>query len=289
MRSFKLGFMASLGFADLPVREVVDDLARIGYEGISWPLARFDPRSTKPTDRHTMVTACKNAGITITEFVLQQDFIHPERVVRRERLALCIDVLRTLADLNVRAPVNLYSGPAPWDKNAPRLGKDVREGQAWDMLYEALDELVPIAERLSIPLAMEAVFGHLVHDYYTTRELFRRYNSPVLGVNYDPSHGILVGNDVAWAIGQLGSLIFHVHLKDAVGKPGLPDEDFCFPMPGEGLVPWDDFFNALEHINYRWFCTVEFEAFLCYKNIFKENPASAAGSAYRNCLALMEN
>ena len=287
MFQLRIGFMASLGFEEMPADEVVDMLAGLGYDAVSWPLSRFHPLNTSRTERNETVKTCKSAGLSISEFILQQDFIHTDRITRRSRVNFCIQTLNCLADLNIRAPVNIFSGPAPWDAGAPRLGKDVSEGEAWEMLFDALDELVPVAERLSIPLAMEGVFGHLVHDYYTTQELFRRYHSEVLGVNFDPSHGLLVGNDIPWAVEQLGATIFHVHLKDVVGKPGMPDENFSFPLLGEGVVPWKPFFNALEKIKYGWFCTVEFEAFRYYQNVLKNNPVQAALTSFTNVQALL--
>jgi len=73
----------------------------------------------------------------------------------------------------------------------------------------------------------------LCHDYYTTRPLIDRYDSPRLGVNLDPSHDLLAGNlDVGWIVKEWGRKIMHVHLKDAVGtqEPGR----FIFPLLGEG-------------------------------------------------------
>jgi sugar phosphate isomerase/epimerase len=69
---------------------------------------------------------------------------------------------------------------------------------------------------------------------------------------------------------QLVSPIFHVHLKDAVGRPGglpggLPGETFLFPLLGEGEVPWTEFFAALDTAGYNGFLTVEFESFTYYK------------------------
>ncbi len=80
------------------------------------------------------------------------------------------------------------------------------------MVREAFDLLVLLAEDLGVDLALEGVFGHLARDYYTTLELLRHYDSPRLGVNFDPSHGILYGNDIPWAVRQWGPRIKHVHL-----------------------------------------------------------------------------
>ena len=261
MRTLKIGFLAGLGFSNMAPKNVVDSLSELGYQGISWPFERFDPGKTSPEERKTLVAITRQSGLSVCEWVVQKDFVHPDRELRKSRIETTLQAMMALSELNVRAPINLFTGPAPWDPGAPRLVKDIPEGIAWSMVYEAFDQLVPLAEKLELFLAVEGVFGHVARDYYTTQELIRHYNSPHLGVNFDPSHGLLLGNDNAWAVRQWGSQIKHVHLKDAVGKPGMPDVDFLFPLLGEGQVLWSEFFRALEDIEYEGFCTVEFEVF----------------------------
>jgi sugar phosphate isomerase/epimerase len=100
---------------------------------------------------------------------------------------------------------------------------------------------------------------------------------PGLGIDYDPSHGILLSNDIPWAVKRLGKRIFHVYLKDAVGYPGgLPGETFIFPLLGAGEVPWVDFFAAIDSIGYQGFLTVEFESFSYYMKVLRNDPVAAA-------------
>ncbi len=277
----RYGFLAGLDFAALPAARVADELATLGYVAVSWPLARFDPSTTSPADRRRLAGDTHAAGLAVSEWVVQIDFVHPDAAVRRERLGRAADALRAVAELDlggqpVPAPVNLFSGPAPWDPAAPRLGRELTEGQAWDMVRAAFDVLVPLAEETGVDLAVEGVFGHLVHDYYTTLELLRHYQSLRLGINFDPSHGILVGNDIPWVVRQWGSRIRHIHLKDAVGRPGMFGETFIFPLLGEGQVPWAGFFEALDDIGYRGHLSVEFESWDYYRQVLGGDPVAAA-------------
>ncbi len=277
----RYGFLAGLGFVDQPAGAVADGLADLGYVAVSWPLARFDPATVSPRDRLALVTDTRAAGLAISEFVVQIDFVHPDAAIREARISHAAEAIRAAAALDLAgqaapAPVNLFSGPAPWDAAAPRLGRDLTEGQAWDMVRAAFDVLVPLAEASRIDLAVEGVFGHLVHDYYTTLELLRHYDSPRLGVNFDPSHGILVGNDIPWAVRQWGSRIRHFHLKDAVGRAGMFGETFVFPLLGEGQVPWAEFFGAVEAIGYEGYLSVEFESWEYYRQVLGNDPLAAA-------------
>ncbi|HZW00513.1 MAG TPA: sugar phosphate isomerase/epimerase [Candidatus Deferrimicrobium sp.] len=277
----RYGFLAGLDFVALPAASVADELAALGYVAVSWPLARFDPSTTSAADRRQLVSDTRAAGLAVSEWVVQLDFVHPDAAVRAGRLGRAADSVRAVAALDlggqpVPAPVNLFTGPAPWDPGAPRLGRDLTEGQAWDMVRTAFDVLVPLAEETGVDLAVEGVFGHLVHDYYTTLELLRHYDSPRLGINFDPSHGILVGNDIPWAVRQWGSRIRHIHVKDAVGRPGMFGETFIFPLLGEGQVPWAGFFAALDDIGYRGHLSVEFESWDYYHQVLGGDPIAAA-------------
>ena len=277
----RYGFLAGLDFVDRPVAQVADALAGLGYEAVSWPFARIDPSACTGGDRRRLLADTRAAGLAVSEWIVQLDFVHPDAVVRRARIELAADAVRAVAELDmsgqsIAAPVNLFTGPAPWDPGAPRLGTDLTEGEAWGMVRAAYDVLVPLAQESGVELAVEGVFGHLVHDYYTMLELLRHYDSPSLGINLDPSHGVLVGNDSPWVVRQLASRIRHFHLKDAVGRPGMFGETFVFPLLGEGVVPWADFFAAVDEIGYEGYLTVEFESWDYYRQVLRSDPIEAA-------------
>jgi sugar phosphate isomerase/epimerase len=172
--------------------------------------------------------------------------------------------------------LNIFSGPATWESSALRIPEEMTEGPAWDLLIESYKPLVEVAEKSSVNLALEPAFKMLCHDYYSTQELFRRLDSPFLGINLDPSHLTLYRNDVPWVIRQWAGRIKHVHLKDVVGRVGVPGQDFMFPLLGEGLVPWTGFFAALNEIGYKGFLSVEFESFDYYARVLGSDPREAA-------------
>ncbi len=281
--SRSIGFLAGLDYIKYPADKVLSTLSNQGYRAVSWPLCWFDPKLKTDADRKNLIQSTFDKGMMISEWVVQIDYISQDIEVHRSRIKDTLDIINVLARLDVKAPINLFTGPAPWVPTAPRLGKELMEGKAWNMLFSAMDQIIPEAEKLDLTLAIEPVFGHLVHDYYTLQELLHHYRSDNLCVNFDPSHGVLYGNDTPWAISQLGEKIVHVHIKDAVGKPGgLPGETFEFPLIGEGQVPWNEMFNALDEIHYQGCLTVEFEAFGYYKSILKNNPEAASRLSMEN-------
>lgn len=278
------GFMASLDFHSWPAEDVVRCLADLGYQAVEWTLAHFHPER-RPDELADLVRIPERYGLVASEVVVQQDFVTLDRAAYEERVQLVADCIAAAARAGITT-LNLFTGPAPWDPSAPRLGLDIGEGQAWALVLQAFERLLPLAEHHRVYLAVEAVFGHLCHDYYTLRELLDRFESEFLGVNLDPSHFQLYGNDVPWAVRRLGSRIRHVHLKDVAGRPGMVGQHFIFPLLGEGTVDWAAFARALDEVGYTGALSVEFESFAYYARVLGKDPVRAAALSMEqiNCL-----
>jgi len=270
----KLAFLASLGYGEMPVADVCASLKSIGYDGVEWTTAHFKPRTMSPRELADVVAVTKEHGLETSEVVVQQDLVCLDEDARRDRVDLVLECIEAASEAGI-ATLNLFTGPAPWENAAPRVGAAISEGAAWEMVLDAFARFVGAAEKREVNLAVEGVFGMLCHDYYTTRLLIDHFNSPRLGVNFDPSHDILYGNlDSAWIARQWGDRIKHVHLKDAAGVPAMGK--FLFPLLGEGLVPWNDLFTTLDDIGYAGFMSVEFESFTYYRTVMDNNVETAA-------------
>lgn len=280
MMKRKIGFLAGLDFVSLSPQEVIDDLLAEGYQAVSWPFNWFDPRVKTNKELENLATAIESSGIQVSEWVVQLDYVICDESLWSDRVRHTIEAIHAISQIGLEAPINLFTGPAPWDENAPLLHKEISEGKAWYLVNRAFSLILDAAQRENVTLAVEPVFGHLVHDYYTLMELLRRHESKHLRVNFDPSHGVLYRNDTGWVIRQLGDKIAHVHLKDAVGRPGgLPGDTFQFPLLGEGEVPWQGMMQALDDIGYKGCLTVEFESFKYYQQVLKCDPRLAARQA----------
>ena len=271
----KIAFMASLDFASWQPEKVLQSLSSLGYDGVEWKLSHFNPRARTKKELEKLAQLTKSYDLEISEIVVQQDIISLDKNLRRDRINLVKECIEAANDIGVHI-INLFSGPAPWDPKAPRIPGNISEGKAWEYVLEAYSEFIDLAEKYAVYLAVEAVWGHLCHDYYTTKELMSSFDSEFLGINMDPSPCCLYGNDIFWVIKKWGKKIKHVHLKDVAGKPGFHGKDFIFPLLGEGIVDWKAFFKALDEIEYKGFFSVEFESFNYYRNVLKNDPIKAA-------------
>jgi len=274
MNTEKIGFLASLGFASMEPEEVLKTLSEIGYKAVEWTLTHLDPRKKSVEEIKRVVDLTKQYDMAVSEVVVHQDLVVLDENMRKKTTDLVLQCIQTFSEAGITT-ISLLTGPSAVESDAPRIGKDITEGKAWDMVFEAFDAFVPQAEKFKMNLAVEGVFCMLCHDYYSTRNLIDHYDSDYLGVNLDPSHDILAGNlDVGWIVKNWGNKIKHVHLKDAVGIEVLGK--FIFPLLGEGNVDWTSFFSALKEIGYDGYLSVEFESFKYYEQILGNDIKKAA-------------
>ena len=284
-----VGFFLNLDQGAMSNEQVVQMLAEIGYRCIEYSVRHLNPQSMSSAEMQRLVSMTTSNGLTISEWVVQREFVHFDESVRRNEIALTTDCIRAAGDLGIGI-VNCYTGPAPFmEIGSPTLHQEASEAQAWDMVLDACDQIIPVAEQSKVKIAIEAVYGMVCRDYYTLAELMRRYDSEYFGVNYDPSHMALHYNSVDWTIHQLKDRIFHCHVKDVAGVPGkVLGDTFLFPFLGEGRVDWAGFFNAFKAINYQGVLSVEFEAFDYFNVTLKKDLKRAAQFFYDDWTSLLK-
>ena len=178
----QFGFMASLHFTKWPVERTVEALAEAGYGAVEWTLAQFNPRTKTASELEHLVKITREGGLAVSEIVVQQDLLTTDSSPREDRVQLIQECIVAAAHAGIPT-LNVFSGPATWERNAMRIPEDMTEGQAWDLLVSIYEPLVKLAEVHRVQLALEPAFKMLCHDYYSTQELFRRLDSPWLGIN----------------------------------------------------------------------------------------------------------
>ncbi|HYB04614.1 MAG TPA: sugar phosphate isomerase/epimerase family protein [Nitrososphaerales archaeon] len=245
-------------------QEAIDVLSRYGYKGVEW-IAYLHFRTRD--ELKSLADLTRKNGLEVANIMCSSDLVVPDDTKRAERVKYTVEKIEDARSASIDK-VNLFSGPAEWDPSAQKIGRDFHEGAAWKNLIESFTAIVASAEKNDITITFEAAFGMLVHDFYTLQEFLSYFGSKNLAVNMDPSHMVLYGNDVEYAVRRLGKRIKHVHMKDAVGKPGSQNDTFTFPMLGEGVTDWKGFFNALSDVGYDGYLSVEFEAENYLRNIW---------------------
>lgn len=269
--------MANLGYATMPPEAVCASLAEIGYGAVGWTMAHFDVQQKSRAELVELIKLPQKFGMQVGELVVQQDMVTTDDSLFRHRVDTVLKCIETASEVESPPSINLFTGPASWDPAALVVGRDIAYSAAWDRVLVSTEILVKRAEELGVDLAMEGVWGMVCHNFFTTHYLIETFDSPRLGVNYDPSHDVLAGiEDVAWVIRQWQEKkrIKHVHLKDAAGT--VEGGRFLFPMLGEGRVDWTAFFDTLTETGYDGCMSVEYESFRYYDTVLKGDAPAAA-------------
>ena len=263
---------ATARWSSPPVEEAITVLGEAGYDGVEWMLGQH---FRDAEELEGLVALTRRRGLAVSNIMCWQDLVTRDDASRRTRVKTLQRMVSAAGDLEIPL-VNIFTGPMTWSPGAERIGRDISEGEAWRVVLESLSSVIEMAEERSVTVTVEPVFGMLVHDYYTLRELLGELGSKKLGVNLDPSHLALYGNDTAWAVRRLGEKIRHVHVKDVFGRAGVFGETFTFPFLGEGVVDWVAFFGALREVGYQGFLSLEFENDSYLNNVCDGDWARAA-------------
>ena len=277
---YKIGFMPGGNMLSWEAEKMCAYVKNAGYDAIELQNSLVCADARSDADRKKLARAAESNGLIISQAGMQRDFVLADEGARNENIEYTIRNIPKLADMGVDIAC-LYSGPVPWASDPLIINRDMPASTAWDLLFDAFDRILPVAEKYKVRLSVENVFGMLCHDFFSHMHLNRHYGSPWLGVNLDPSHDVLYGNsDMKFLIDGWGKdRIFHAHLKDAVGVPEMGR--FLFPLIGEGNVDWKTFFAEMEAIGYDGCMSVEFESFEYLKNVLGGRFEEAVGLSAR--------
>ncbi len=271
------------------IQNCVQTLAEIGYRAVEFKIDSFDQTSSISGQFSQAVGIAKKAGLSVSNFVILRDLIDPDQ--RGKGIADICDCLRAVGKADVDklnlvtgAPITETINEESWwlPQKRPALS------QSWDNLVDSVEQILQTAETEGVSLALEPCTGNLVHNYGSTQELLRRIQHDRLCLTFDPSHFFLHRDDIGMGVREFGKKIIHVHVKDAVGRPGEFGVDFIFPVLGEGGVDWTDFFQALDDIGYKGALSCEFESFKYMDEVLNNKPEEAAEICWKSLVQLTQ-
>lgn len=269
--------------------EIVALLAAAGYDAVDWTMEQYEPLRDPPGRLAELVRRADAGGLRVPQLTVHQDHVTLDAELWEQRVRRAECAILACAHAGIGS-VGVLTGPNPWEPGALRVGRDIDETRAWDLALRALERVLRRGESAGVRVALEPCWGTLAHGRYRAEHALARLDCPALAVNFDPSHHVLCGDDVAAVARAWGGRIAHVHLKDAVGRclPGgaglggegaVEGEDFAFLLPGEGAVPWPALFDALREIGYTGAMSVENEAHRLLTGPLRGDLARCAGLA----------
>lgn len=208
--------------------------------------------------RVTALTYCRNFLSTDQE----EAKLHQCELERRIRFAgeMGIETIVTSTGIDKAPEEGVYDRADSIRKTPAR---------SLDQFEQAFTPLVQLAETCGVRLAFEncPLMGNIAISPVLWREMFRRIDSPNVGLAYDPSHLVWQMIDPYAPILEFKDRIFHFHAKDTlVDRKCLRDTgiltDFRwwrYCIPGQGELDWPKLFSLLREAGFDGTISMEHE------------------------------
>ena len=276
----KLGLVSAI-FGYKSFEELIDFLAGNDFESVElacWPAGKAERRyagvshldvdglTKEKADNALAYVASK--GIEISSLAYYPNYLDADEAKRK----VYIDHFYKLIDASALMGINLVTTFIGRDQN-----KTVAENL--DLMEEIWTPILKHAEEAGVRIGIENCPMLFTKDQWpggqnlmTTpaiwRQVFKRLPSPMLGLNYDPSHMVWQQIDYIKPIYEFKDKLFHIHFKDTkmyedkLADVGVMAEplDFMAPkIPGLGDVDWGKFVSALTDVGYSGYSAIEIE------------------------------
>ena len=150
-----------------------------------------------------------------------------------------------------------------WDALIVRGFTFWRTGPAasvWPQLLDAFQKPLRICEEEDIYLGIENEASTHIGTAADAARLYADLNHPRVRAIWDPANEVYAADGElpfpdAWE--KMKPWVFHVHLKDAVKDPSLPDGARCVPVGDGGYIDFPAQFAALKEMGYNGACSLE--------------------------------
>ena len=145
----KLGFLANGEMLGWDYDKLCAFIRESGYDCVELiDDIIFAPGKTAE-DNAKLLAAVEKNGLEISEVLLQHDFVMLDPAARRASIDTVKTNLEKIAALGVKT-ANLFTGPVPWMPDPVVINRHVSAQQAWQWVFEAFDEIIPVAERFGV-------------------------------------------------------------------------------------------------------------------------------------------
>jgi len=132
--------------------------------------------------------------------------------------------------------VIIHPGSHAKDEEIPRMVP---------LLLDSLESLLPVAERLGVPLCLENMLPHHPGSAFVElRQIVEAMDSPWLRVCFDTGHAHVTGG-VREGLAVLKDLVVTFHLADNDGTRDM------HLQPPYGTIPWDEFLTVFQTMDFQ--------------------------------------
>jgi D-psicose/D-tagatose/L-ribulose 3-epimerase len=224
---------------DLPI---LDKVRELGFDGIEFVLFQPDSFPAEAVRRHA-----ESVGLEINTAIglsAEHNLISPDPTTRRRGVEFMKKLVHLTQQLNAENLTGVnYAG---WGY----LSGKMRTQQEWQWGVESFREVCKFArEHTDVKLCTEIVNrfeSHFINIAADAVRFIDEVGEPNALVHLDTFHMIREEDNFTEAVRLCGKKLGYVHACES--QRGIP---------GTGLVPWAEFFEALKSVGYDGWVTIE--------------------------------
>ena len=197
-----------------PVEKVIDDAARIGFDGVEVLHRQMTEESTAYL--YKLKRAAFLNGLDLVMLSIHQDFVSPSAEERKKHInhtKHCMDLAAEMGIPTIRLNSGRWKTIPSFDElmkargvEPPIKGYTSDDGFQW--CIDAIQQCVPYAEKTGVMMALENHWG-LTSEPEGLLRIWKAVNSPWLGINMD------TGNFLEAPYGKLEQIAPHASIVQA--------------------------------------------------------------------------
>ena len=237
---------STLGFRHDPLGVALSEIAAQDFHLVDLAMypsycPHFNPQTATAAETSALETLLGEHGLTVAT-INATDGLLGNPAQREQALAYaraCLDLAQRIGAYGVTMQSGVEPRPGQWLEVARAVAPDLRA-------------LGDAASERGLELTLELHKSMLMATGQEAADLMALVDHPSVGVALDPSHATYAGEDVAQIARRLGTLVKHVHLRDAIGQNILV-------VPGDGTVDFTALAHALDEIGYTRAAVIELE------------------------------
>jgi hexulose-6-phosphate isomerase len=236
-------------FPGIPIAEAARLARAAGFEAFE-PTLNAEGELSPATDEDAcrrIGDAIRGAGLQVASLASglfwQTHYVSPDPLVRQAAHDLTIACLERARWLGTDA---LLVVPGLVRRHAEPRRRVCGYADALVRTYQALERLVPEAERRGVVIALENVWNSFLLSPVELRDLIDRVNAAWVGAYLDVGNVLKYGFPEDWIL-TLGRRVVRVHVKDYQVAVGTSQG---FVPPGDGDTDWPAVMAALREVGY---------------------------------------
>jgi len=236
---------------NIPVREAISQIAKIGYKGLELTLIpgwETEPRLLSRPKRAEIRKQLGDLGMSLSSVQESLQLAEPNAMTKLG-FKINYSQAENLERLRAAAALAHELSPAvPAVIETPVGGTAGMWEQSRRAMADRLGEWAKALEPLKTVLAIKGFVGTSMDTPEKMLWILDQANSPWIRIGYDYSHYKLLGLQLRETIKQLGRRSAFIHVKDSVGTP----EKFRFMLPGDsGEIDYKVYSQTLSEVGYH--------------------------------------